>query len=84
MNHSLHEACAQFEQVMLAGMLQTAGFGRAMLADADADDDTNPSNSAAASDLEQHVFIVALSGAIERAGGIGFAQFLERSGQAGR
>jgi hypothetical protein len=77
MNESLAAACNEFEQIVLAGMLRSAGIGRSNGADpasGNADDDTasSPSESNAYSEL----FVQALSGALERAGGLGISRTL--------
>jgi hypothetical protein len=82
MSESLHALCDQFEQMLLAGMLRSAGFGKSGTAKSGATDiDTDGSSTSdapPASDPNafQELVVQALSGAIERAGGVGLARRL--------
>jgi hypothetical protein len=74
MSESLEAACGEFEQVILATMLRTAGVGRVRdMSSNGNDDDAEPH---AVSDAFQQLVVQALSGAIERAGGIGMRRAL--------
>ena len=76
MSESLEAACGQFEQVILAQMLRTAGIGRSGVADPSADpdvdgDDDDAGRSSASDDAFSQLVTQSLAGAVERAGGIG-------------
>jgi hypothetical protein len=76
MNESLASACSEFEQFLLAGMLRSAGFGRPI----EMDGGTEPGSAFASSGESEAVaqlFVQALAGALERAGGIGVARGLQ-------
>lgn len=79
MKESLIEACSEFEQLLLAGMLRSAAGSIASTAKSDAED-TAESGFAAMPREESEgytqLFAQALAGAIERAGGVGVARML--------
>jgi hypothetical protein len=82
MSESLDAACGRFEQLILAQMLRSAGLGRSTSQeDPDADDSANAN---AVGDGAQQLFVQALSGALERAGGIGLRRALDASLGAAR
>ena len=80
MRESLAAASGQFEQTILADMLRTAGLGKRVTLDGDEDapdavgDSTGQSSGS--DDAFGQLLVQALSGAIERAGGIGLRQAL--------
>jgi hypothetical protein len=74
MSESLDAACGEFEQVILSTMLRTAGVGRVSNVSSNGDDDEAEPH--AVSDAFQQLVVQALSGAIERAGGIGLRRAL--------
>jgi len=78
MSESLAAACGQFEQVILADMLRTAGIGKSAAVSIDEDDDETPATPAS-DDAFQQLVVQALSGALERAGGIGLQNALRSS-----
>ena len=78
MSESLAAACGQFEQVILADMLRTAGIGKSAAVSIDEDDDEIPATPAS-DDAFQQLVVQALSGALERAGGIGLQNALRSS-----
>jgi hypothetical protein len=74
MRESLAAACGQFEQVILADMLRTAGIGKSGAVggdDTDAADGGASANARSGDDAFQQLVAQALSGALESAGGIG-------------
>jgi len=73
MRESLAAACGQFEQVILADMLRTAGVGKSAASNADDDGsgDGERLSTTSSDDAFQQLVVQALSGALERAGGIG-------------
>ena len=78
MRESLAAACGQFEQVILADMLRTAGIGKS---GAVGSDDTGADSDAtvdarSGDDAFQQLVVQALSGALESAGGIGLQRAL--------
>ena len=73
MSESLAAACGQFEQVILADMLRSAGLGKPVEVDLDAADGSEQS---AGDDAVRQLFVQALSGALERAGGFGLRRSL--------
>ena len=75
MSESLDAACARFEQLILAQMLRTAGLGRSSATN-ETDGDAS-ANASASDDAAQQLFVQALSGALERAGGIGLRRELD-------
>jgi Rod binding domain-containing protein len=80
MRESLSAACGQFEQVILAQMLRTAGIGTMRtIQTGDADD----SGDRAGGEAYEQLFVQALASALERAGGIGLQRAL-RSAFAGK
>lgn len=79
MRESLAAACGQFEQVILADMLRTAGIGKSGAVDSDGTDATDEDATAGArsgDDAFQQLVVQALSGALESAGGIGLRRAL--------
>lgn len=83
MSESLQAACGEFEQIIIAQMLRSAGFGRG--SDVTSDDGGNVSaDSVAGNDAVQQLFVQALSGALERAGGIGLQRSLYAAMAAGK
>lgn len=75
MNESLASACGEFEQFLLAGMLRSARVGRPIESQDDSDAGIG-SDTSAQSDAVSQLFVQALAGALERAGGIGIARNL--------
>jgi len=80
MRDGLQAACGQFEQIMLAQMLRTAGIGNAVTLkldepDADGAGDGEPEVQVGGDAFAQLV-VQALSGALESAGGIGIRKML--------
>ena len=82
MRESLAAANRQFEQVILADMLRTAGLGKRVTLDSDDDahddDGAFADQSGRSDDAFGQLIVQALSGAIERAGGIGLQRALLR------
>jgi hypothetical protein len=77
MNESLAAACNEFEQILLAGMLRCAGAGRVFTQPLDASDESgDAAQTDGRSSAYDELFIRALAGAVERAGGIGIAATL--------
>lgn len=84
MSRSLDAACAQFEQCIIADMLRSAGIGKSIAlpdgdAGAGAGEDASVSPLDAGTDAASQLFVQALSGALERAGGIGLQRALRRA-----
>ena len=73
MSESLNAACGQFEQIILAQMLRTAGIGRTTSDDAENGDDAF-----------SQLVVVSLASAVERAGGLGLGSSLAKSVERGR
>ena len=74
MSESLDAACGQFEQIILAQMLRTAGIGRHDASSAAIEDDAGDgftAESPSGDDAFSQLVVQSLAGAIERAGGIG-------------
>jgi hypothetical protein len=79
MRESLAAACGQFEQVILADMLRTAGIGKSGAIgsdDADTTDEDSTMDARSSDDAFQQLVVQALSGALESAGGIGLQRAL--------
>jgi hypothetical protein len=79
MRESLAAACGQFEQVILADMLRTAGIGKSGAIgsdDADTTDEDATVDARSSDDAFQQLVVQALSGALESAGGIGLQRAL--------
>jgi hypothetical protein len=79
MRESLAAACGQFEQVILADMLRTAGIGKSSAVggdDTDSPDEDATMGSRSSDDAFQQLVVQALSGALESAGGIGLQRSL--------
>ena len=81
MRDGLQAACGQFEQIMLAQMLRTAGIGNAATLTFDeSDDGDGPSDGGTQTQTGRDAFaqlvVQALSGALERAGGVGIRKIL--------
>jgi hypothetical protein len=76
MNESLASACGEFEQFLLAGMLRSAGIGRPVETDGGSEAGFAFASSGESEAVSQ-LFVQALAGALERAGGIGIARGLQ-------
>lgn len=73
----LRLACVEFERTLIRDMLTSAGFGRAGNARFEAPDDSDDRlDSSFEETTAQSLFVEALSEALERAGGLGFARKL--------
>jgi hypothetical protein len=83
MSESLARACAEFEQIMLAQMLRTAGIAKRSRIGGD-DDDADADSTRDRDDAFSQLLVQALSGALERAGGIGLARSLHDALARGR
>ncbi|MBC5824259.1 MAG: hypothetical protein GIW99_03705 [Candidatus Eremiobacteraeota bacterium] len=69
--------CGGFEEIILRGMLTSAGMGRSAPEDPDADGDGDSSPQAPADGDMQSLFVGALASAIERSGGLGLGRALQ-------